>query len=59
MRLLDVAEEVIAVLVSDPNADVRVSVEIQANFPSGASEQTKRAVTENARTLNFKNADWE
>jgi len=23
------------------------------------SDQTKRAVTENARTLNFKNADWE
>ena len=59
MRLVQVAEEIIAVLAADPNADVKVTVEIQVNFPSGASDQTKRAVTENARTLNFKNADWE
>lgn len=59
MRMVQVAEEVIAVLAADPNAEVNVAVEIQANFPSGASDQTKRAVTENARTLNFKNADWE
>ncbi len=59
MRLVQVAEEIIAVLAADPNADVTVTLEIQANFPSGASDQTKRAVTENARTLNFKNADWE
>lgn len=59
MRLVQVAEEIIAVLAADPNAEVTVAVEIQVNFPSGASDQTKRAVTENARTLNFKNADWE
>ncbi len=59
MRLVQVAEEIIAVLAADPNADVKVTLEIQANFPSGASDQTKRAVTENAKTLNFKNADWE
>jgi predicted AAA+ superfamily ATPase len=59
MRLVEVADEVIAVLAGDPDAEVKVSVEIQVTFPSGASDQTKRAVTENARTLNFKNADWE
>ena len=59
MRLVQMAEEIIAVLAADPNAEVKVTVEIQVNFPSGASDQTKRAVTENARTLNFKNADWE
>jgi hypothetical protein len=59
MRMVEVAEEVIAVIAADPNADVKVSVEIQVRFPSGASDQTKRAVTENARSLNFKNADWE
>jgi hypothetical protein len=59
MRLVEVAEEIIAVLAADPNAEVKVTVEIQVNFPAGASDQTKRAVTENARTLNFKNADWE
>jgi uncharacterized protein len=59
MRMVEVAEEIIAVLAADPNAEVKVAVEIQVSFPSGASDQTKRAVTENARTLNFKNADWE
>ena len=59
MRMVEVAEEIIAVLAADPNAEVKVAVEIQVTFPSGASDQTKRAVTENARTLNFKNADWE
>ena len=41
------------------NADVEFRVEIQANFPNGAQDQTKRAVSENAKTLGFKNADWE
>jgi predicted AAA+ superfamily ATPase len=59
MRMVQVAEEIIAVLAADPNAEVKVAVEIQVNFPSGASDQTKRAITENARTLNFRNADWE
>ena len=59
MRLVQVAEEIIAVLAADPNADVKVTLEIQVSFPSGASDQTKRAITENAKTLNFKNAEWE
>jgi uncharacterized protein len=59
MRMVEVAEEIIAVLAADPHAEVKVTVEIQVNFPSGASDQTKRTVTENARTLNFKNADWD
>jgi hypothetical protein len=59
MRMVQVAEEIIAVLAADPNAEIKVAVEIQANFPSGASDQTKRAVIENAKTLSFKNADWE
>jgi predicted AAA+ superfamily ATPase len=59
MRLVEVADEIIAVLATDPNAEVKVTVEIQVNFPNGVSDQTKRAVSENARTLGFKNADWE
>ncbi|MBT6179725.1 MAG: ATP-binding protein, partial [Deltaproteobacteria bacterium] len=59
MRLVQVAEEIIAVLAADPDADVKITMEIQVGFPSGASDQTKRAVTENAKTLGFKNADWE
>jgi hypothetical protein len=59
MRLVQVAEEIIAVLAADPNADLKVTLEIQVSFPSGASYQTKLAVKENAKTLNFKNAGWE
>jgi hypothetical protein len=59
MRIVEVAEEIIAVLAADTNAKVKVAVEIQVTFSSGVTDQTKRAVTENARTLNFKNADWE
>lgn len=59
MRLVQIADEIIAILAEDPNAEVTVSLEIQAAFPAGAKDQTKRAVSENARTLGFKNAEWE
>ena len=59
MRLVQVAEEIIAILASDPNTEVKVRVEIQANFPNGAQDQTKRAVSENAKTLGYNNAEWE
>lgn len=59
MRLVQIAEEIITTLAADPNADVKVSVEISASFPEGVKDQTKRAVSENAKTLGFKNADWE
>ena len=57
--MAQVAEEIIAVLTKEPKAEVSVTLEIQAKFQSSASEQTKRAVKETARALNFKNADWE
>jgi hypothetical protein len=56
---VQIADEIIAALASDPNAEVTVSVEIQATFPNGVKGDTKRAVSENAKTLSFKNADWE
>jgi predicted AAA+ superfamily ATPase len=59
MKLVAIAEEVVAVLAADPNATVRVTVEITAEFPEGASDQTKRAVSENAAALGFKNKSWE
>jgi hypothetical protein len=43
----------------DPNASVKVRLEINADFPDGASEQIKRAVSENASSLGFKNKAWE
>ncbi len=59
MRLVELADEVVSVLVSDPNASVRVVVEISAEFPNGASESMKRAISENARSLGISKADWE
>jgi len=59
MRLVDIAEEIISVLVSDSQANVKVSVEIIADFPEGVSDEIKRAISENATTLGFKNKTWE
>ena len=58
-RLNTIAEEVIAHLAADPNATVRITLEIDADFPHGASDSTKRAVSENATSLGFKIKDWE
>jgi len=59
MRMVQIAEEIIAVLASDPNATVKISVEISAEYAHGASDQIKRAVAENATNLNFKTKTWE
>jgi predicted AAA+ superfamily ATPase len=59
MKLVDIADEVIAQLALDPHAVVRVTVEISAEFSGGVSDSTKRAVTENAKTLGFKSTEWE
>ena len=59
VRLVQIAEEIIATLAADPNANVTVRIEIDANFAYGAPDQTKRAVSENAKTLGFTTAEWE
>jgi hypothetical protein len=59
MRLVQIADEIVAVLCSDPNASVKVVLELSAEFPEGASDTVKRAVSENARSLGLKSADWE
>lgn len=59
MRLVQLAEEIIGNLVADPLADLKITVEINANFPNGASDQIRRAVSENAKSLGFKTSTWE
>ena len=59
MRLVQIADEIIAVLAADPKADVKVTVEITANYPEGVTPQIKRSVSENATSLGFKNKTWE
>jgi predicted AAA+ superfamily ATPase len=58
-KLIQLAEEIVAVLSQDPTATVKVSVEISAEFPSGAPDHVKRAVSENANTLGLKRKEWE
>lgn len=58
-RLVELADEIIAVLCADPNASVNVTLEISADFSNGVADGVKRAVSENARILGLKNADWE
>jgi predicted AAA+ superfamily ATPase len=58
-KLNTIAEEVIELLASDPNATVRITLEIDAEFPQGASDTIRRGVSENANSLGFKTKDWE
>lgn len=59
VRLVEVADEIISILASDPNASLNITVEINAEFPNGVSDQVKRSVSENATTLGFKTKSWE
>lgn len=59
VRLVQLADEIVSVLSSDPNANVKITVEIAADFSAGASDQIKRAVSENATNLGFKTKNWE
>ena len=54
-----IAEEVIAHLVGLVGATVTVTLEIEAEIPSGAPDNVVRAVTENSRTLHFKSQGFE
>jgi BioD-like phosphotransacetylase family protein len=54
-----VAEEVIAHLTGLVGAKVTVTLEVEAQIPSGASDQVVRTVTENSRTLKFTSQGFE
>lgn len=54
-----ISEAIIQHLVSQMNATVRITVEIEAELPDGASEQLIRTVTENASTLKFSDFGFE
>ncbi|MBN1365905.1 MAG: DUF499 domain-containing protein [Syntrophaceae bacterium] len=54
-----IAEEVISHLTGQVNAKVTVTLEIEAEMPSGASDKVVRTVTENCRTLKFTNHGFE
>ena len=58
-KLNTLAEEIIALLVSDPHANAGVTLEIEAEFPDGVKQDLKRSVSENARSLSFNIVEWE
>ncbi len=54
-----IAEEIVAHLAGIVGTDVTVTLEIQADIPSGASDHVVRTVTENCRTLKFSSHGFE
>jgi hypothetical protein len=54
-----VAEEVVAHLSGIVGANVKITLEISADIPDGVPDQTVRIVSENCRSLKFKNQDFE
>ncbi len=58
-KLMELADEIIALLNQDPQGSVKIMLNIEAEFPNGAQDHIKRSVSENARTLGFKTATWE
>jgi predicted AAA+ superfamily ATPase len=54
-----IADEVIAHLVGLMGAEVKVTLEIEANIPTGTPDNVVRTVTENSRTLKFKSQGFE
>jgi hypothetical protein len=54
-----IAEEVIAHLVGLVGADVKVTIEIEANVADGVPEDKVRTISENCRTLGFSSQGFE
>lgn len=54
-----IADEVIAHLVGLMGSDVTVTLEIEAKIPNGTPEYVVRTVTENSRTLKFRDHGFE
>lgn len=54
-----IADEVLAHLAGLIGADVKVTLEIDATIPSGAPDHVVRTVTENSRTLKFRDSGFE
>ncbi|NJO82617.1 MAG: hypothetical protein HC828_07180, partial [Blastochloris sp.] len=54
-----IAEEVITHLVGLVDANVRITLEIEADIPDGTPDNIVRIVTENSRELKFTQAGFE
>jgi hypothetical protein len=54
-----IVNEVIQYLIALDGADVKVTLEIEADIPDGVPDHIERTVMENCRTLKFKNQSFE
>lgn len=54
-----IAEEVVQHLSSLVGSNVELTLEIRADVPDGVPDNVVRTVTENCRTLKFKNIGFE
>ena len=54
-----ILEAIVPHLLSEKGAKVQVAIEIHAQLPKGVSDQVKRVVEENAKTLKLKIAQFE
>ena len=54
-----IADEVIAHLAALLGANVRLTLEIEAEIPDGAPDNVVRTITENSRTLKFQDSGFE
>ena len=54
-----IAEEVLQHLTTLPRADVRLTLEIEANAPEGIPEELQRVIAENSQTLKFTSHGFE
>ena len=54
-----VVDEVVEHFTKNPGAEVKISVDIQAEAAGGFDEQTQRTVRENCSVLNFQSAEFE
>ena len=54
-----IAEEIITHLAAPVGARVKITLEIEAELPSGAEDHLVRTVTENSRTLKFRHFGFE
>jgi hypothetical protein len=54
-----IASSIVQHLAGLLDADVKITLEIEAEMPSGAPENIVRTVTENCRTLKFKDHGFE
>lgn len=59
LRLTDIAAEIIAHLTREATAEVKVTLEIDVNFPNGVSQALRRTIDENAVQLKVRKPEWE